>query len=79
MQTGDEKTGATAVVLAQPLSRANRIVRRRHHDRLQRRSEHAFDSTFPLRVDVQRIGKRADEMKIARSFVGEKMSWTAGE
>ena len=72
VQTGNEKTGPTAVVLAQPLSRANRIVRRRHHDRLQRRSEHAFDRTFPLRVDVQRIGKRADEMKIARRLAGRK-------
>jgi len=29
---------------------------------------HAFDSTFPLRIDVQGISKRADEMKIARCF-----------
>ena len=65
MQTGDEKTRATAVVLTQPLSAANGISWSRYHNRLQRRTEHAFNGALPFRIDVQRIGEGADEMKIA--------------
>src|SRR6185295_5812520 len=68
MQTGHEETRAATVVFAQPLRGANGIVRSRHNDRLQRRSQHALDRTFPLRVDVQSIGECADEMKITRGF-----------
>ena len=72
MQTRHEKTGAAAVVFPQPLRAAHRVVGRRDDDRLQRRAEHAFDRSLPFRVDVQRVGKCADEMKVAWCFAGRK-------
>src|SRR5262249_18036837 len=32
----------------------------------------ALNGAFPLRVDIQRVGERADEMKITRRFAGRK-------
>src|SRR5205814_1765923 len=64
MKTSNQKGGSSGLVMLQPGGCSNRVVRSGDENRLQGRTQCAFNRPFPLSVNLNCVGEGPNQMKI---------------